>query len=93
MEFTHSRFGAATVKELTQRDVEAFFGGINEAVDKMVKVQYDGAALRLAFSLGLFVFPLAKPEEVDGMAPNRVRWLSDCLGAALSDALTVDPLS
>ena len=91
MKATHKRFGTIEVKEITQQALVDFLKA-TPALDKVFIQEYHGEALKIAIEQGLITLdPSIKPEDVGGMNPGAVKWFSEQLTKAISEATSISP--
>ncbi len=88
MEFTHAKIGLLEVKELTQRDVEAFGKSYRE-LDRASMTEQNGAVVRAAVKAGIILSPHLSVEDVDNLKPYVVNWYALNINAAYEEATTI----
>jgi hypothetical protein len=81
--------------DLKQRDVERLMREFNKQPGGTSQPEYDGKMLRAALMCGdkwvKEIEPAITPKDVDGLAPNKVRWFTRQIDA-LYQEVTAIPL-
>lgn len=92
MEFEHEKFGKCELADVTQEQLEKFHEAMKGKGDLSL-TQWRGDSVRNFAKLGLILEPKLKPEDVGGMKPGHVYWISECIAKCQAEALNIDPLS
>lgn len=95
MEFEHNKFGKCVLKELTQKEAEDYGRKMQELSEgpKEPLTVYRGNMVRVFSEFGFMKEPKLSKEDVDNSSPGLIKWLSDCITKAMTEALNIDPLS
>ena len=92
MEFEHKKFGKCVLKEITQKQLEAFSADM-KGLDMEPLTVWHGAGVRSFIRHSILVEPVMAVVDVDNAKPALVRWLSNCISKAVAEATNIDPLS
>jgi hypothetical protein len=95
----HDKLGVrillAQADELKQRDVERLMREFNSQKGGSSQPEYDGRMLRAALACGRKwikdIEPALKADEVDGLAPNKVRWFVRQIDRLYQEVTTIPP--
>jgi hypothetical protein len=92
VEFEHEKLGKCVLKDLTQKDLEDFHEAM-KGKGELSLTKWRGDSVRAFAKQGLIEEPVIKADEVDGLSPGMVYWLSECITKLQAEALNIDPLS
>jgi hypothetical protein len=95
----HEKLGVrillAQAEELKQRDVERLMREFNAQKGGSSQPEYDGRMLRAALACGRKwikdIEPALKPDDVDGLAPNKVRWFVRQIDRLYQEVTAIPP--
>lgn len=91
MEYTHEKYGKYSIAEITQGQMEVFLSAMKD-VPTEPATNYYGAVVRGAVKAGFMFNPSVTEDAVNAAKPSFIRWLANCVGKEIQEALRDDPL-